>query len=208
VIPSPNVGDANPLYGIAAVASNDVWAVGYSQQNGATPMTLIMHWDGSNWSVVPSPNPNVYNRLFEVRAVSGNDIWAVGNASDCTDPNCPGYTLTEHWDGTSWSVVSSPSPGFQHVLTAIAVATGNDVWAAGSYRPCEGCPYRTLTMRWNGSSWTIVPSPNGGANDNFLSRMSAVRDQVSSETFGLQDIILKEVIPMLFHCIGTAPNGQ
>src|SRR5207302_3231888 len=64
--PSPNVGqDFNHLRGIAAIASNDVWAVGDS---GAT---LIEHWDGQQWSIVPSPNPiSCCNALNAVAAVS------------------------------------------------------------------------------------------------------------------------------------------
>src|ERR1700730_11358503 len=111
VVPSPQVNTFSYLYGVAAVAANDVWAVGYDAQNGGSPVnsTLILHWNGTNWTVVPSPNPAAYNRLFEVRAVSANDIWAVGFRTDCQ--GCAGHSLIEHWNGTVWSVVSSPDVG-------------------------------------------------------------------------------------------------
>jgi hypothetical protein len=47
LVPDPSTGG---LLSIAAVASNDVWAVGYG---GYIP--LIEHWDGTQWSIVPSP---------------------------------------------------------------------------------------------------------------------------------------------------------
>jgi len=38
-------------------------------------------------------------------------------------------TLIEQWNGTSWSVVSSPSPG---LLKGIAIVSANNIWAVGS----------------------------------------------------------------------------
>jgi hypothetical protein len=60
VIPSPNVGPEvdNSLAGVAAVSSNDVWAVGTQQPTNLTdPSTLILHWDGSAWTIVPHISP-------------------------------------------------------------------------------------------------------------------------------------------------------
>src|SRR5579872_3063390 len=58
VVPSPDIGATdNQLYGIAALAANDVWAVGYYVNSSNASLTLIEHWNGAQWSVVPSPNP-------------------------------------------------------------------------------------------------------------------------------------------------------
>src|SRR5207244_6438633 len=64
-VPSPNLGtDNNALWGVAAVSSSDVWAVGW-YHNGPGNQTLVEHWNGSLWSVVPSPNPGTNtNALF------------------------------------------------------------------------------------------------------------------------------------------------
>src|SRR5204862_547524 len=86
--------------------------------------------------------------LSGVAAVSANDIWAVGGS------------LIEHWDGSNWSVVPSPSPsaGYSN-LYGVAAVSANDVWAVGS----SGYdPFQTLTEHWNGRSWSVVPSPNPG----------------------------------------------
>src|SRR3954454_23616981 len=66
MVPSPNVVQ---LRGVAALATNDVWAV------GGYPTTLIVHWDGTTWSVVSSPPTG--GELNAVAAVAANDIWAV-----------------------------------------------------------------------------------------------------------------------------------
>jgi hypothetical protein len=87
--------------------------------------TLIEHWDGTSWTVVSSPNrngssTNGNNLLSGIAAVSATDIWAVGYTTDPTT----GFqrTLTEHWDGTTWSAIASPN----------ATASGSDTLAGAS----------------------------------------------------------------------------
>src|SRR5690242_5087703 len=62
-----------------------------------------------SWSVVSSPN--VWfdgNQLTAVAAISANDVWSVGY--DFPDGGSE-TTITEHWNGSQWSVVNSPNPG-------------------------------------------------------------------------------------------------
>src|SRR5205823_5162106 len=156
VIDSPNHPSANHfLYGVAAVALNDVWSVGrYEPDTGGTS-TLILHWDGTNWSTVSSPNPATYSGLYAVAAVSAADVWAVGYYYS----NGGQFTLTEHWDGTSWQVV--PSPGLSSSLTALTAVSSlspTDVWAVGTYYG-PGAQL-TLAQHWNGIGWQVVFTPN------------------------------------------------
>src|SRR5438552_14354058 len=96
IVSSPNQGSSS-LYGVSAVSSNDVWAVGY-YSNGSSLLPLTEHWNGSSWSIVPSPAING-GLLHGVAAVSSNDVWAVGEYYNS------GGSLTLHWGGSSWSVV-------------------------------------------------------------------------------------------------------
>src|SRR5215471_10209540 len=51
LVTSPNATNGyNLLNGVAAVASNDVWAVGQAAI-GSTYSTLVEHWNGSAWSI-------------------------------------------------------------------------------------------------------------------------------------------------------------
>ena len=157
-VKSPNAGQpaGGDLSGVAALAADDVWAVGgYGQ--GAPGRTLIEHWDGSTWTVVPSPNKGAFpNSLSGVTAVALDDVWAVGTwFTKAFDDR----TLTLHWDGTSWRRVSSPNAGpasTANDLVSVSANATDDVWAVGS----RGL--RTLTMHWDGTSWSIVPSPTPG----------------------------------------------
>ncbi|MGI9007154.1 MAG: hypothetical protein ACR2FU_13335 [Streptosporangiaceae bacterium] len=96
-------------------------------------------------------------------AVSARDIWAVGSYVPAgTGVPYQHRTLTEHWNGSSWSIVPFPDPGGHRLrsispLSSVAAVSADDVWAVGTYtRP--GQPRRTLIARWNGSTWTQVPS--------------------------------------------------
>src|SRR5205085_10280583 len=101
-VPSPNIGtvyDGNVLLGIDAVSSNDVWAVGYVDTDAPGTLTLIEHWNGSQWSIVPSPSvPNTDNKLESVSAISTNDVWAVGYYLEVIGDGGWERTLTLHWD--------------------------------------------------------------------------------------------------------------
>ncbi len=181
VVPSPNLGIYdNDLIGVSAVSSNDVWAVGdyVGKLNGTSYpyQTLIEHWNGSQWSVVTSPNSGIYdNHLVEVAAASSGDVWAVGRYY--SQPNSSGSkTLIEHWDGSTWSVVTSPNSGiYDNELFSIAAISNGDVWAVGDYQlNSSGFKPRTLIEHWNGSQWSIVPSPSVSTYEDYLQGVAAV----------------------------------
>jgi hypothetical protein len=61
------VTDTGTLRSVDVIASDDIWAVGYSY--GSPAQTLTMHWDGTAWSAVASPNmAGVDNNLYSVSA--------------------------------------------------------------------------------------------------------------------------------------------
>jgi hypothetical protein len=113
------------LDAVTALSPTNVWAVG-SQRVGSH-LTLVMHYDGKSWQVVPSPNPstayNADNELRGVAAAAPNDIWAVGMYQNEQTNIHQHRTLIEHWNGTSWNIVSSPSPGHSSELNAATVPT-------------------------------------------------------------------------------------
>jgi len=171
-VPSPNVGPEvdNGLAAVTAIASDDVWAVGTQQPTSLTaPHTLTLHWDGIAWSIVPSANTRQTsgNHLLAVAAVASDDVWATGFT--------PSIALAEHWDGNSWSLVSTPlitGASSPSVSGAVALANG-DVWAVGQFFQNSQSRSRTLTELWNGSSWSVVSSPNRGPSHNFLNAVTA-----------------------------------
>ena len=156
------------LQSVAAVAPNDVWAVGSRQAHNGRVVTLIVHWDGSSWIVVPSPSPSRRaNRLDGVAAAAGS-AWAVGTTSANTVPFLT-RTLALRWDGSVWNVVPTPNPGRHTGENALAAVSGGGAtaWAAGlSGDPTD----RGMLLRWQGKSWTVDRSlPPLGVQSSFAS---------------------------------------
>jgi hypothetical protein len=150
--------------GITTISSSDAWAVGFDA-TFSPERTLAAHWDGHAWSIVPTPNladglpPD--NKLVSVTATASNDVWAVGYELNLQQLNIQ-RPVVEHWDGSSWSIVRTPSPGSggSELFGVTAVRPG-DVWAVGESRSFDTGTQHSLTMQWNGSSWTRFRSPNG-----------------------------------------------
>lgn len=174
IVPTPNVGGGdNVLYNVAAVAPNDVWAVGSSVSGVNLKQTLILHWNGTAWAQVASPNPGGFNELYDVKARTATDIWAVGTGGTGGSQNA---TLVAHWNGTTWSIVASPNAvGGNSLLNGVTIVAASDVWAVGRGENQVNIT-QTLVEHWNGTAWTVVASPNpgGGAIDVVFASVSAV----------------------------------
>jgi hypothetical protein len=186
-VAAPEVGEGNSrLTGVAAIAPDDVWAVGYndgSEHDENRPdksRTLIMHWNGAEWRVIPTQNldvEGVNNRLYDVTALASDNVWAVGHTGggydfDLSRPDAPiGRTLILHWDGRKWSRVPSPNPAsYGNQLFGISAVTSDDIWAIGTLFANEQTPsgadsvINPLMLHWNGKEWLNVPIPEASSN--------------------------------------------
>jgi hypothetical protein len=152
VVPSPAVDTDGLLLGTAAIANNDIWAVGIQFPPGPNPreQTLAEHFDGNSWQVVPTPALGFISRFFSVAAVASNGVWAVG---DHTAPPSFGPALIEHWDGSSWTIVDSPNATSAPTtaLFGVSASASNDVWAVG-----EDDHRFARVWHWDGSAWSPV----------------------------------------------------
>ena len=178
--PSPNP-HGNTLNAVAAVSANDVWAVGYKNDNNLNDSrTLVMHWNGASWQTVASPNPastpdcqnfNTGNVLSAVSATSTDDVWAVGFSFSCSALLVP---MIQHWDGTSWKAVRSPKlrTNDNSALTGVVAFAPNNVYAVG-YQPASNGAVLTLVEHWDGKSWKVMSSPNANHTGNVLAGISA-----------------------------------
>jgi hypothetical protein len=164
VTPSPNQGTGNnELLGVAAVSARNAWSVGYYQSATCvcSQRTLSERWNGTRWKVVSTPNPATdsgdYDVLRGTAAVSASDVWAAGytgNASYGQDKS-----LIEHWSGSAWSVVPSPSPNYTQDLYGVAATSSSDAWVVGTSFNYSPYGYGALIEHWDGTSWNVVPNP-------------------------------------------------
>lgn len=175
VVNSPSKG-ANPsqLYGLTAVSAKDIWAVGSYQKgsNPGTSQTLVEQWNGSAWRIVTSPNVTALNNsLSAVTATSAHDLWAVGAAYNPAGNTA--QTLTEHYNGSQWSIVKSANVGSNNFLQGVTAVSSKLVWAVGfAYGNVGGV--QTLIEQWNGSRWRIVSSPDPSSMFNDLQGVAHV----------------------------------
>jgi hypothetical protein len=175
VDPAVGVHQTSTLDGVVAISASNAWAVGFYEKRTTSFRTLIEHWNGAKWSVVPSPNADSgENALAGVAAVSASDIWAVGYRHG---PGGPGSgarkTLAEHWNGHTWRIVPTPSPGPARgdgFLFGVAVAPAGPVWAVGS-EPSRFSS--TLALRWTGAKWLTTRTADPGQGDRFLQAVAA-----------------------------------
>jgi len=164
-MPVPTSGGYVYLQGVTTVATNDVWAAGYYYDNRLQyERTLAEHWNGTAWSIVATPDTKQVNqRLQGLAAIATNDVWAVGFDISSGGGGSP---ITEHWNGSKWSIIPSIN-GFRHTsLYGVARVPGtNQVWAVG-YSSYGYRRTRAFEERWNGKSWTQVAtiSPSSGYN--------------------------------------------
>jgi hypothetical protein len=153
IVPTPNPAGSGmqaQLLGVTAIASNNVWAVGFSASPTTDYATLAEHWNGSAWSIVPTPNPPGLHTvsLNAVAAISASDIWAVGG----NPPSQAGYSgqaLLEHWNGSAWSIVAAPASTASWSASSrfgLAAVASNDVWAIGDFD----------SFHWDGTAWSVV----------------------------------------------------
>jgi hypothetical protein len=166
VVPTPNAGpNFNSLLGVAA-SGGRAWAVGLRLDSAFQDRALVEAWDGTSWSLVDVPQPgSMRDMLSGASAVSTSDVWAVG---DQEGANGKFETLTEHFDGTKWSVVTSPDPGsVANHLYGVKAVGPDDVWAVGQQVGAAG-PERSLVEHWNGTSWSVVPSAGSGSASGML----------------------------------------
>jgi hypothetical protein len=180
VVPSPNpgaptqCGSGNVLSAASGTSASDVWAVGiYWSCSLFKP--LIVHWDGAAWAVVPGPVPSTtgYNQLNAVAAASPSDAWAVGTYDA---PNGAVTPFIEHWNGSTWrQVPGATKSATNNTLNAVAIVSGSDIWAAGTYLNQTTGRFFTLIEHGTGSSWSVVPSPSpGNYNANVITGLAAL----------------------------------
>jgi hypothetical protein len=215
-VPTPNVVRFDEkLNAVSAAAANDVWAVGsIGRTSFKHTDPLAAHWDGTSWTIVPTPFTTGGSRsaLFGVANLGGGNAWAVGRGET-------GHALAEHWDGSAWTVVPTPDPAAPagstftgSTLSAVSARAANDIWAVGNFTTVKGTNVSTftLTMHWNGSAWTIVPSPNPAiptptGADQALNGVVAISPNDAWAVGGTSDLTgFQPAKPIAMHWNGTA----
>jgi hypothetical protein len=171
VFPGPTFGAGNQpsLFAMASTSANDIWAIGdLLAFDGEEILALFEHWDGSEWTTTTLADGVPF--LMGASADATNDAWAVGYNAEVIDENA---TLAVHWNGTNWQGVNTPNVGEgSNQLNGVFALAPNNVWAVGFSTPVpppQSAATLTLIEHYDGTQWSVVPSPNVGPANNFQS---------------------------------------
>jgi hypothetical protein len=159
-VPAPSGATDASLDAIACTSATNCWGAGVSGVD-----TLIERWNGTKWSIVTSPNPNPAksNVLSGVTCASATECWAVGYYFPGDDSG----SLTEKWNGSAWSVVTTPNSASGELIgddcsgtsACLAVGISDTLFA--------------IAQKWNGTKWADeAPKKPSGASDSELNGVS------------------------------------
>jgi hypothetical protein len=156
-VPAPHPGHPSIYESVSAVSPDDVWAAGYfSDHAGWKP--LVVHWDGASWQRARlAPGATLANGIS---ADASDDVWVVGR-----QPVGPYPGWAEHWDGSTWTMVTLPSTGSLNAVSAVAP---DDVWAVGND------PSRTVAEHWDGTQWSTETTKSPDRFQNILRGVAAL----------------------------------
>jgi hypothetical protein len=127
---------------------------------GSSAAPVAEQLTGTKWSVLSpvDPSPGDVADLYSVSCLSATNCTAVGDAGDSAGTT--DATLAEHWDGTSWTVETTPSPATFSSLFSVSCTSATHCVAAGADSATATGSVHTLIEVWNGSTWTQQTAPN------------------------------------------------
>jgi len=136
--------------------------------NGSTPdKSQVENWNGSAWTEIAELNTSRSDSASAGIQTSG--MVATGTPVPGNPALQPGgtSTVTETWDGTSWTEVGDTNTKRLQAGMAVSGTTSAGIIAAGE----DGPGSRTVNAEtWNGTSWTEVSniSQQRGTIYNFM----------------------------------------
>jgi hypothetical protein len=161
------------------------------------------------WGVVASPDQgSLHNTLKGIAGVAPDDLWAVGEYNPGVPPTVTGRrTLIEHWDGGQWSIVPSPNPMWPGMdfatLEDVVALSPTNAWAVGYSQDFSSFKLNTLIMRWTGTQWRIVRSPNPAGLDQ-PNRLFAIAAESPTSLWAVGMLgIFPDQSPLVLHWTGS-----
>ena len=155
--PSTGEGGGSWLSRVSCPSEN--WCMAIGTFYGESPeQPFAEYWSGSEWALAEMPAPGGTGEVLDVSCSSSDFCAAVGAYE--------GQTMAETWDGTEWSVQSSPGlEGYStNRLSGISCTSATACVAVGSVKTAKH-EYAPLVESWNGSVWSLQSAPAGNADE-------------------------------------------
>jgi hypothetical protein len=135
----------------------------YDDNSVGKELPLLEQYNGTRWSIQPIPAPAgaFITDLFDVSCSAANACTAVGEAVTAATE----IAFADRWDGTSWTLQMVPGqPPLGSALGSVSCTSATACTAVGALLNNTNGTLSTLAEFWNGSKWTIQPTPNKTGN--------------------------------------------
>jgi hypothetical protein len=147
--PNPKGGEENSDDSVGCIDASTCESVGsFGDVHGLTH-ALGEGWNGTSWVKQDVPNPSGF-QISELHGVacSSPDCEAVGDWS-ASQFGFPSSTLAEQWNGTAWSIQSTPNPtgATESALQALVCTAATACVAVGNWY--DGSVTRTLVETYS-----------------------------------------------------------
>ena len=156
----PTHATSSGLDAVSCSTSATCIAVGSFENTKGLTKTLAESWNGTSWVVDARPasqttDPNV---LDAISCPSSIVCRAVGYD---TQPIADDVSLAEAWNGTSWSIQTTPNPAGDpdNQLDGVSCPSANACTAIGSGANTTRGDL-TLAESWNGTTWKSQTTEN------------------------------------------------
>jgi hypothetical protein len=136
--------------------------------------TLAEEWTAGKWVVRPTPLANAGDHeFFAVSCTASNACTAVGYYDGVAGRE----PLVERWDGASFTAEPAPvAAGAIGILGGVSCTSSTQCVAVGAYATGPGHIF-TLAERWDGSVWTVEPTPSpAGTHPSLLDDVSCTAE--------------------------------
>jgi hypothetical protein len=157
----PAIPGFNSASSVSCVSATSCETVGFGSsgtQNAAV-------WNGTAWTAQTTPLPADGSgiSLNAVSCTTASSCIAVGRYE--TSTTFEFLTLAEQWNGTAWTVQSTPNPTGSTNNDLLGVWCSSASFCAATGEQTPSTFNLTLAEVWNGSSWTLRSTPNRTKDD-------------------------------------------
>ena len=158
---TPALPPSSAFFNLTCASTTRCFVVGAQYVSGNN-LPLVEQWNGATWTIASTPPPSGTGAYFnDVSCPTATMCVAVGVSQSLSTGK--GHTFADHWDGTSWTIATTPSPSKTTVspyLVGVSCSSTSDCFAISDLK---------LIEHWNGTGWAGVASPAHGALVDSLS---------------------------------------
>jgi hypothetical protein len=160
----PPIFGSSYVNAMTSTTSSDVFAAGYTRTflpGVIETRTVMLHYDGSSWTRMITPTRETApakDEFIAVAAIGPKNVWAVGWSG--IQASGSSRTLVQHYDGSAWSIVSSPDPGVSDYFFSVSALRSGSIWALGIKGGAPNPGFvPMLQHRSAGGAWNEVAFP-------------------------------------------------